>query len=176
MSWEAVTALATLASAIIVAIAAVAAVIQIRHLRAGNQLEAILRIYDTFNGREMLEARRFCLSEFPAMLNAASAAQLIDRGLDARIMLVANFHNEIGALVVDRFLDERLAWPLVPITARLWKIMEPLAAEYRKRQDDPVWADFQYLGSLEERVSRASHVGRYPRAFQKRLASQYSED
>jgi hypothetical protein len=55
MTWEAVTALATLVSAVVVAVAATAAVLQIRHLRAGNQLEAILRIYDT-----MLDGKRCC--------------------------------------------------------------------------------------------------------------------
>jgi hypothetical protein len=63
--WEAVTALATVASTLVVAVAAIAAVLQIRHQRAANQLEAILRMYERFDGAETVEARRFCADELP---------------------------------------------------------------------------------------------------------------
>ena len=176
MTWEAVTALATLASAIVVAVAAIAAVVQIRHLRSGNQLEATLHIYDTFNGREMLAARAYCLYEFPDALEREGAlAEILEGKLDLRVTLVANFHNTIGALVVDGFLDERLMWPLIPITARLWGILAPLAAALRRTRDDPVWADFEFLASLQERLTRGTYIGRYPPSFQRRLRAELAE-
>jgi len=44
MSWEALTAVAAVANTTIVLVAAVAAVLQIRHLRLGNQLQSYLHI------------------------------------------------------------------------------------------------------------------------------------
>lgn len=170
MTWEAVTALSTLVSAIVVAVAAVAAVLQIRHLRAGNQLDAILRIYDTFNGSEMVQARRYCLNELPAALaDETSRAALLRGEIDPRLTLVGNFSNEIGALVADGFLDARLILPLVPLTARLWRIAEPVAIEWRKRRADPIWADFEFIAALDERASRREYIARYPAWFQARF-------
>ena len=167
MSWEAVTALATVTSSVIVA---VAAVVQIRHLRAGNQLEAILRIYDDFNSTEMLAARRYCLTELPGELeNETARAALLSGEIDPRLSRVGNFANEIGALLVDGFIDERLIWPLVPLTARIWRIVAPVTYDWRRRRPDPVWSDFEYLAALDERVSHTRHIGRFPAWFRARL-------
>ena len=177
VTWEAVTALSTLGSAVVVAIAATAAVLQIRHLRAGNQLAAVLRIYDVFNGPEMVEARRYCIYDLPTILaDDAARAAMAGAKMDPRVTLVGNFANEIGALVVDGFLDQRLIWPLVPITARIWRIVAPLAHEWRRERTDPIWADFEYLAALEERVDRESHIRRFPGWFRPRLQQVGSPD
>jgi hypothetical protein len=170
VTWEAVSALATVCSAAIVAVAAIAAVVQIRHLRAGNQLEAILRIYAEFNSAEMVLARKYCLTDLPRILADDTArAALIEGETDPRLLLVGNFATEVGALLVDGFIDERLVWPLVPLTARIWSIVEPVAQEWRRRREDPVWADFEYLAALGERVNRARHIARFPAWFRRRL-------
>jgi hypothetical protein len=174
MTWEAVTALGTLFSAFVVAVAAIAAVVQIRHLRAGNQLEAILRIYDAFNSAEMMAARRYVLLELPEVLKDEHVRRSLaapGQQIDPRMTRVGNFFNELGALVVDGFLEERLVWPLVPIAARAWRIVAPIALEWRRQQDDPVWADFEYIASLEDHVTRTTHIGRFPKAFRARLQS-----
>lgn len=169
MSWEALTALGTLGSALVVAVAAGAAVLQIRHLRAGNQLEAILKIYDTFNSNEMVVARRYCLTDLPPILATDASCAAMLRDTDPRVLLVGNFFNEIGALVVDGFLDERVIWPLVPTAGRLWRILSGLAHEWRRQRSDPVWADFEYVAALEEHVTRSTHIARFPRWFRSRL-------
>jgi hypothetical protein len=167
VTWEAVSALASLASAFVVAIAAIAAVLQIRHLRAGNQLEAILGIHATFNEARMVEARAYVLYEFPAHFAADPPDDA--RPLDPRVLLVANFHNEIGALVADGFLVERLVWPLVPVTSNLWKALEPAARALRATRADPIWADFEYIASLRERITSEMYLSRYPEWFRRRL-------
>jgi len=169
MSWEALTAVGTLGSALVVAVAAGAAVLQIRHLRAANQLEAILKIYDTFNSNEMVVARRFCLNELPRALAPESSYAAPPQDIDPRVLLVGNFFNEIGALVVDGFLDERLVWPLVPTAGRLWLVLSRLAHEWRRQRPDPVWADFEYIAALEEHVTQSTHIARFPGWFRARL-------
>jgi hypothetical protein len=171
MNWEALTALGTLLSTLVVAVAAMAAVVQIRHLRAANQLEAILRIYDVFNSAEMMASRQYWFNELPNLLKDDDfrARVLGSRQVDPRLTLVGNFYNEIGALVVDGFLDERLVWPLVPIAGRLWQTAGPIAQEWRRQQPDPVWADFEYIAALDEHVTRETHIGRFPRWFRARL-------
>jgi hypothetical protein len=45
----------------------------------GNQLQAVLRIYDVFNSPEMVAARRYCLDELPQALAGEHAAAAIRR-------------------------------------------------------------------------------------------------
>lgn len=172
MSWDAITALGTLLSAVVVAVAALAALVQIRHLRAANQLEAILGIYETFNSNEMVMARRFCLNDLPDLLKDGRwrAAGEPSR-IDPRITFVGNFFNEIGALVVDGFIDERLVRPLVPPAGQVWAVISPIALELRKIRTDPVWADFEYIAALAERTTRDTYVARFPAWFRPRLSS-----
>jgi hypothetical protein len=85
------------------------------------------------------------------------------------LTLVGNFNNEVGALVVDGFLDERLIWPLVPLTARVWRIVALVLHEWRRTRTDPVWADFEYIAALEERITPGAYLGRYPAWFRARL-------
>jgi len=59
MSWEALTAVVSVASVVVLAAAAIAAVIQIRHLRAGNQLEGFLEVSRELESPELLTARAF---------------------------------------------------------------------------------------------------------------------
>jgi hypothetical protein len=170
MSWEALTAVGTVLSALVVAVAAIAAVVQIRHLRAANQLEAILGIYESFNSNEMVLARRYCANDLPALLKDPTwLSNMKSSEIDPRVTFVGNFFNEIGALLVDGFLDERLVRPLVPTASQLWSILSPIALEWRKHRTDPVWADFEYLAALAERTTRATYVARFPAWFRARL-------
>lgn len=177
MNWEAVGALASLASTFVVAVAAIAAVLQIRHLHDGNQLDAILRIYERFDSAEMIAARAYCQDELPRLIADPVSRSAIARGnFDPRLTLVTAFYTEIGAFVVDGFLEERIVGRLGPVIARAWTCMEPLARDIRKRREEPVWAGFEYIAALQERQTRATRLQRYPAWFRARVAASISAD
>jgi Flp pilus assembly protein protease CpaA len=62
MSWEAVSAIASIASAFIVLVAAFAAVQQLRHMRLANQLSSFFQVMAWIQSAEGIEARRFLAS------------------------------------------------------------------------------------------------------------------
>ena len=175
MTWEAVTALSSLLSAVIVGFAAIAAIVQIRHLRLGNQLEAILDIYAQFNSREMTEARAFIEDELTETLprDTDGRTSVADIGtLDPRVTMVANFHTQVGSLVVDGFLDERLVWRLAPVFDRVWRPLAPIAAAIRSERGYAMWSDFEYVAALRERITPDTFLSRYPAWFQQRLRAE----
>lgn len=170
MGWDAVGALSALASTIVVAVAAFAAILQIRHLRAANQLTAILRLYERFDTPEMVEARRFVSDDLPPQLADRATLWAIARGsLDPRVTLLTSFYSEIGSLVVDGFVDERFVNRLGPPIIRAWAVLEPLAYAIRRDRPEPVWAGFEFIAAQQEAYTRAMRLGRYPRWFQKQL-------
>ena len=163
MGWDAVGALSTLASTIVVAVAAVAAVLQIRHLRAANQLAAILRLYERFDSAKVVEARRFVSEYLPSKLVGPSEIRAMARGgADPRVTLLTSFYTEIGALVVDGFVDQRYMNRLGPPIVRAWAVLEPLAYEIRRERPEPVWAGFEFIAAQQAAYTRAMRVGRYP--------------
>jgi len=170
MSWEAVSALATLASAIVVAVAATAAVMQIRHIHLGNQLEVVLRIYERYDSGEMAEARRYVYETLPDVIqDEPTRRAMAATVLDPRIAVLTGFYMEIGALIADGLLEERLINRLGPSVARAWNVLAPLAAELRSLNPEPIWAGFEFFAALHERTTADQRIRRYPRWFQARL-------
>src|SRR6202035_5148465 len=118
MSWEAVTALAAVANATIVMVAAVAAVLQIRHLRLGNQLQSYLQISNETQTAEMLEARRYLRSldlANPETLNAATTPQV-----DSRVITVGNHFQSVARLLNRGALDEEIFASYFDVIPTVW--------------------------------------------------------
>jgi len=144
-----------------------AAILQIRHLQAGNQLGAILRINERHDSPEMEEARRYCFVDLPKALTDSSRRNAIYAGeLDPRLRLLASFYVEIGALIADGFLEERLINRLGPPILLAWNIVEPIAYALRKIESSPRWAAFEFLAVQQRRLTMADRLARYPRWFQ----------
>jgi hypothetical protein len=79
MLWEALSAGASLASAVIVLVAAIAAMLQLRHLRLANQLECYLNVTTVMQSPEVIEARRFLESQvFTDPRDFVKSAKLAD--------------------------------------------------------------------------------------------------
>jgi hypothetical protein len=41
--------------------------------------------------------------------------------------------------------------------------------EWRTKREDPVWADFEYIAALQQRITRDTHIDRFPGWFRQRL-------
>jgi hypothetical protein len=131
-----------------------------------NQLMAVLRIYEQFNSHEMGDALSYCLFELPQLTHDKIARESSrESDYDRRLWLLAAFYTEIGALVVDGFLDERLIHRLMPTMARAWAVVSPIAMILREQRTEPIWAEFEYIAELYRRRSPSIHLKRYPKWF-----------
>jgi hypothetical protein len=183
MSLEVLNTLGTLTTVIIVAATAVAALIQLRHLRASNQINAMLSIGEQFNAQTFKGALDLVNEKLDSALqdptfrdyNVAFSRNLMppetDQGyVDLRhaTRVVANSYEELGVLikngVIDRpmFLD-RYSWVIVG----RWRNLEDFIALTREATgSDAIWENFEYLAVLSEDFIN-EHPSLYPKGVRR---------
>ena len=164
MSWEALTALASVASALIVLVASAAAVLQLRHLRLANQLEAYLDIMTSFQSPEMTAARSFLAT--CDMTDPATVASLTSPVVEPRLSAVGTHYQTVARLLNRGVLDEELFGGYHDTAPRLWTKLKPVADVLRQRANSPIWIDFEYLVYRSKRDHLIKRfLARYPAEF-----------
>ncbi len=167
MSLELANTLGTLITVAIVAATAIAAMVQLRHLRAGNQINAMLSIGEELSSQPLRDAEYLIRHKLDAAMRDPQyrdyeIAYLRNQGplkanpdfleLHRARRLFGNAWEELGILVkcgiVDKaiFLD-RYSWVIL----RAWKQMENVTALVRDASgDNSLWENFEYLAVLSE--------------------------
>ena len=160
MSLELLNTFATLATCVIVAATAIAALIQLRHLRASNQIQGQLAINALIQSQEFWEAR-ITLQGLADMLSDPTQARAFRMPLSestppkviamrhAARVLGSNLEN-IGNMVRNGLTDGRLfIEQFGNVVIDLWELLEPLTRIRREvEKSDAVWEDFEYLTIL----------------------------
>src|SRR5947209_16475960 len=101
---EWVTALSTFGTVVVIGATAVAALIQLRHLRAANQLEALLSLERDFRAPELQDALRYVQEELrknlenPTYRDELARLGYIDPQKHPELTL-CNWFNAMGALM-----------------------------------------------------------------------------
>ena len=154
---------------LVILITAVAAVVQLRHLRASNELDALLRLSDHLRHPDMQEALRVVQLDLGARLSdaayrgALAAIGYIDERRHPE-MGVCNWFNEVGTLVKNRLIDEGT---FLDIFSRLvvyyWNCLEPVVAILRRRRGAGQYENFEYLAMLARAWNERHPEGAYPR-------------
>jgi hypothetical protein len=167
MSLELVNALASLVTVIIVAATAIAALVQLRHLRAGNQINAMLSIGEELGSKTFTDAGFLVRQKLEAAqddphfrdyaIAYARGQSTSDGGpgfeqLLSSMNLVGNAFEELGILVKNGIVDkglflDRYSWVIL----RNWKRSEKLLALAREASGLVApWENFEYLAVLSE--------------------------
>jgi hypothetical protein len=153
-------------SFVVVLTAAIAAIVQLRHLRASNELEALLTLTTQLRDEHLQTAFRFVQTELDARLEDP-----VYRGELARIgyivghpeMEVCNWFNEVGTLVKNHLIDQAT---FLDLFARLvtyyWARLEPVVAVLRRKRGLGQYENFEYLAQLAARWQRKHPDGSYP--------------
>src|SRR5579863_5537350 len=183
MSLELVNTFGTLLSVAIIAATAVAAMVQLRHLQAGNQINAILSIGNQYDAKEYRDAQYLILHKLTAVLEDPLYREYefaIARSLPvptvpedfvrlrSAMQLIGNTHEELGILVKNGIVDkdlflDRYSW----VIATGWKRMERYVAYIREiNGDDGIWENFEYLAVLSEDYL-VEHPSTYPRGVRR---------
>jgi heme/copper-type cytochrome/quinol oxidase subunit 2 len=184
MSLEILNAVAPILTVVIVGATAIAALVQLKHLRAGNQITAMLAIGEELSGKtfsdatdlvrdklgEAIEDPKF--REYEVALSLDQTAPDVDRSyVEVRraSLVVGNGYEELGILVkrgiIDRdmFLD-RYCW----VISGAWKRLEPVTALGRAAmENDWAWENFEYLAVLAEDWMAKHGAGTYPHGMRR---------
>ena len=147
---------------------AVAAIVQIRHLRASNELAALLQLGEELASDRMQAALRFVRFDLDeALARPAYREELFELGfVDATAhpeMDACNWFDRVGSLVKHRLIDERT---FLDLFARLiiyyWEHCAPAIALLRRRRGAGQYENFEYLAAIARRWKAEHPAGAFP--------------
>lgn len=166
MSTEAITAFATLATVVVIGASAVAALIQLRHMRASNQLEAVLSLERDFRSPEVQAALRYVQERLPARLedpnyrNELAVIGFVNTDVHPEL-IACNWFNEMGTLLKHGLISEDTFMDLFARLIRYyWKALAPAVSIMRRSRGAGQYHDFEYLAIRAE-----GWVERYPHGY-----------
>jgi hypothetical protein len=183
MSLQVLDTIASLITVTIVAVTAIAALVQLRHLRAGNQVDALISVGEKLDRREFTDALALANSS----LNEALAdrayrdyevsifrrlppPQVEQRYVDMHhaVVLVGNTFDLMGLLVKNQIVDANIFLDqYCGIATGSWKVQANYTALGREATaSDTVWENFEYLAVLSEDWMRRNPRS-YPRGVRR---------
>lgn len=147
---------------------AVAALAQIRHLRASNELEALLTLSEQMRGAEVQRGLRYVQHELgsrleePAYRAELSAIGYVDPQRHPE-MEACNWFNQLGALVKNRLIDRETFLELYArLVAYYWERLAPVIALLRRSRGAAQYENFEYLTLLARKWIADHPSGAYP--------------
>ena len=159
---------ATIGTFFVIMATAIAAVIELRHMQAKNQLQAVLTLQREFRDPELQESLRYVQFYLPQKLRDPQyRAELARIGfIDSRVhmeMTTCNFFNQMGTLVKNHIVD---ADAFLDQTSRMidqyWKLLAPVIAILRRQRGDEQYQNFEYLAALSKEWRAKHPAGVYP--------------
>ncbi|GAC1420948.1 MAG: hypothetical protein NVSMB64_29850 [Candidatus Velthaea sp.] len=162
---EWLTAYTSLATLLVVALTAFAALRQIRHLRSGNQVAAVLPLLDQWESlRDSMRYIRTDLAhdlEDPEIRMRLSA--LPRSGPATQALAGVNFYESVGALVVPGTLDLELVLRYFDLPSDVWEKASRCIAIVRRSGGKEVLEHFEALVQLERKFIAKRGSSLYPR-------------
>jgi hypothetical protein len=174
MSLELVNTLATFGTFLVIAGTAIAAIVQLRHARSSNQIEALAELRQEAASSEMMPAIRFVRFDLsdkfgdPAFrYQMANPKNLTEENTLLRIYIsrVANYYEGMGSLVKSGLADKKLVLDssVSRVALIIWKELSPAIALLRQSLGDPsLYENFEYFIVLAEDWKAAHPNGTYP--------------
>lgn len=184
MSLELLNTFGTLLTVAIIAATAIAAIVQLRHMRAGNQINALLTIDEKILGRSfqgaltMIQAQLRPALEDPIYREYHTAltrvgtppnVSLAYKELRDAATLVGNRYEELGLLIKKGTIESSLFLDFysTPVVVA-WKELENCLAFWRAAQmNDAIWENFEYLAVLAEDWLK-NHPTTYPKGIRRK--------
>jgi len=167
VSLELLNTLATIATTLIIGATAIAAIVQLRHLRAGNQIAGQLALRQVLLDSAFWNAIGRTRFEIPRLLedpefrkfvrefhlsSAGEGDERYDDPYTAALTVGRNLEN-IGNMIRNGLTDRRVFLEqYANLVVMAWDAVEPLLRIRREAaQSDTPWEDFEYLTVLARR-------------------------
>lgn len=183
MSLEVLNTTASLLTVTIVAATAFAALVQLRHLRAGNQINALLSVSDRLDGSEFRDALTLANRTLEPVLadsnfreyELAIARRTQPPNVEQRfvemhnaLVRIANTFEILGVLVKNQIVDPALFVDgYCDVALGAWKRLAAYTAFSRDAYgDDAVFEHFEYLAAISEDWI-AHHPSSYPKGVRR---------
>ena len=165
MSLELANVLASVFTALVIAATAIAALGQLRHMRMGNQITALLALQSEFDTQEFRDAEVLVRQDLARMIEDESFCVFLvtySRQRESVVLrndfvtlrqsatLIANTYENLGALVKNGIIDRRLFLDIYSwIVAGSWSQLEGFVAIGRTTSGtDSIFENFEYIAAI----------------------------
>ena len=169
MSLEVWTTVAAVGTFIVITITAIAAFIQLHHLRASNQLSAMLKLLELEQSSALEDRFHFVREQLTAKMQdpqfrASLDAQPVDRTIHPERHVIAWFEH-IGAWMKNGLIDEETYLEYAsPIIVQYWALLAPTVRRMRSTREPWLLEDFEYLAARAKRWMTTHPHGNYPKS------------
>ena len=168
---EVLNTVAAIGTFVVITASATAAVVQLRHLRASNQLEGLLDVVGRLEDEKLYEWFSQTRRDLPALLEDPKYVQSLMQGTYDRNVAwlqIANRHERIGSLLKYKLIPEEAFLDVyTDVVIQTWDLMLPLTALLRSRNEN-IWENFEYMyvraKAFDERYQRGNFPKGVPRA------------
>lgn len=165
--WNTIFAGATF---VVIAATAIAAIVQLRHLRASNQMNALLTLMKMWDTPEMQQHIAYSRGELQKKIKDPRFLEALAEEHWSRIehpeLLVADFWEQIGSFMKYDLMDERSWLDAASSQAiRSWNDLEPAIMAIRKTRGPSVFENFEYIAVRAELWTRRAPDGYYPKGM-----------
>ncbi len=156
---------------IVIGASVIAALVQLRHIRAGNQLQALLSLERDFHAPELQAALSYVQTRLGERLEDLRYRRELERigFVDPAThpeMIVCNWLNEMGTLVKRGLVSEATFMDLFArLIVHCWKVVSPAIAIMRRTRGQAQYHDFEYLAMRAARWLEINPQGVSPRSF-----------
>jgi hypothetical protein len=167
MSMEVWTTVAAVGTFVVITVTAIAAFIQLHHLRASNQLSAMLKLLELEQSSALENRFHFVRTQLATKMKdpdfqASLDDPVIDRTVHPERHVIAWFEH-IGAWMKNGLIDEQTYLEYAsPIIKQYWILLAPTVQRIRSTRDAWLLEDFEYLAARAKRWIETHPFGRYP--------------
>lgn len=169
MHLEVLNTAAQIGTFLVIAATAIAAGIELRHMAAKNQLEAVLALERDFRDPQLQESLRFVQFYLDQkMRDPAYRAELASLGfIDSRTHLemnVCNWFNQIGTIVKNDIVEESAFLDsFARLVDQYWILLAPVIAILRRKRGDEQYQNFEYIASRSREWHAKHPKGIFPK-------------
>ena|ERR1700680_2038081 len=179
VSLEVLNTTAAVVTAAVISASAIAAVFQLRHMRAGNQINALLALRESFEDEKYRRAEDLVGRELHRLMKDPGFCEWVAkrRSVDPALVskeytqmfaaanVVGNFWEQCGMLCKNGIIDEVLFLDqYCTATNLMWNRMQSFIALARKVDNDPaVLENFEYLTVRSREWMARYPQGTYPK-------------
>ncbi len=168
---EWLSAIAESGTLVVILASVLAALIQLRHIRAGNQLQALLSLEHDFRAPELQSALTYIQKQLPERLEdpvyrrELETIGFVDPAAHPE-MIACNWLNEMGTLVKHGLVSEATFMDLFArLIVHCWRQVAPAVAIMRRKRGEAQYHDFEYLAMRAADWLKRNPAGMFPRRF-----------
>lgn len=169
MSLETLNTAATVGTFVVIAASAAAALVQLRHIRAGNQLTGLLKFIELLQDPANRELLNFVRQDLGLNMKDRAFRESIDEVPIDRAkhpeLYVCQLYEHIGSYVRAGLIDERTfmlaAWYDVQL---YWRLLEP-GIRIGRRKRPFTFENFEWLAAKAQAWAEKHLGGNYPSAL-----------